>query len=27
VLPFSNLPAYLSPFLLRPDWAMTVTGS
>ena len=27
VLPFSNLPAYLSPFLLRPDWAMTVAGS
>ena len=24
VLPFSNLPAYLPPFLLRPDWAMTV---
>jgi hypothetical protein len=27
VLPFSNLPAYLPPFLLRPDWAMTVAGS
>jgi hypothetical protein len=26
VLPFSNLPAYLPPFLLRPDWAMTVAG-
>ena len=24
VLPFSNLPAYLPPFLLRPGWAMTV---
>jgi hypothetical protein len=24
VLPFSNLPAYLSPFLLRPDRAMTL---
>lgn len=24
VLPFSNLPAYLPPFLLRPDRAMTV---
>jgi hypothetical protein len=24
VLPFSNLPAYLPPFLLRPDQAMTV---
>jgi hypothetical protein len=24
VLPFSNIPAYLPPFLLRPDWAMTV---
>ena len=23
VLPFSNLPAYLAPFLLRPDLAMT----
>ena len=27
VLPFSNLPAYLPPYLLRPDWAMTVGGS
>jgi hypothetical protein len=27
VLPFSNLPAYLPPFLLRPDRAMTVAGS
>ena len=26
VLPFSNLPAYLPPFLLRPDWSMTVSG-
>ena len=26
VLPFSNIPAYLSPFLLRPDHAMTLTG-
>ena len=26
VLPFSNLPAYLPPFLLRPDWAMTLAG-
>ncbi len=25
VLPFSNLPAYLPPFLLRPDHAMTLT--
>jgi hypothetical protein len=25
VLPFSNLPAYLPPFLLRPDRAMTMT--
>jgi creatinase/prolidase-like protein len=25
VLPFSNLPAYLPPFLLRPDRAMTVS--
>ena len=25
VLPFSNLPAYLPPFLLRPDRAMTLT--
>ena len=24
VLPFSNLPAYLAPFLLRPDHAMTL---
>jgi hypothetical protein len=24
VLPFSNIPAYLAPFLLRPDQAMTV---
>jgi hypothetical protein len=24
VLPFSNIPAYLVPFLLRPDRAMTV---
>jgi len=24
VLPFSNLPAYLPPFLLRPDLAMTL---
>jgi Xaa-Pro aminopeptidase len=27
VLPFSNLPAYLPPFLLRPDRAMTVAVS
>jgi len=27
VLPFSNLPAYLPPFLLRPDRAMTIRGS
>jgi hypothetical protein len=27
VLPFSNLPAYLPPFLLRPDRAMTVAAS
>ena len=27
VLPFSNLPAYLPPFVLRPDWAMTVAGT
>ena len=27
VLPFSNLPAYLPPFLLRPDRAMTLAGS
>jgi hypothetical protein len=26
VLPFSNIPAYLPPFLLAPDRAMTVTG-
>ena len=26
VLPFSNLPAHLPPFLLRPDRAMTVVG-
>jgi hypothetical protein len=26
VLPFSNLPAYLPPFLLAPDRAMTVTA-
>jgi Xaa-Pro aminopeptidase len=26
VLPFSNLPAYLPPFLLRPDRAMTMTA-
>ncbi|MEI8332457.1 MAG: aminopeptidase P family N-terminal domain-containing protein [Chloroflexota bacterium] len=26
VLPFSNIPAYLPPFLLRPDRAMTVAG-
>jgi Xaa-Pro aminopeptidase len=26
VLPFSNLPAYLPPFLLRPDHAMTLVG-
>lgn len=25
VLPFSNIPAYLPPFLLRPDRAMTLT--
>jgi hypothetical protein len=24
VLPFSNIPAYLPPFLLRPERAMTV---
>jgi len=24
VLPFSNLPAYLPPFLLGPDLAMTM---
>ena len=26
VLPFSNIPAYLPPFLLRPDRAMTIAG-
>ncbi|MDJ0954458.1 MAG: aminopeptidase P family N-terminal domain-containing protein [Acidimicrobiia bacterium] len=26
VLPFSNIPAYLAPFLLRPDLVMTVPG-
>ena len=26
VLPFSNIPAHLPPFLLRPDLAMTVAG-
>lgn len=26
VLPFSNIPAFLPPFLLRPDFAMTVAG-
>ncbi len=26
VLPFSNMPAYLPPFLLRPDRAMTLAG-
>lgn len=26
VLPFSNIPAYLSPFLLRPDRALTVAA-
>jgi hypothetical protein len=26
VLPFSNIPAYLSPFLLRPDRAMTLAA-
>ena len=26
VLPFSNIPAYLPPFLLRPDHAMTLAG-
>jgi hypothetical protein len=26
VLPFSNLPGYLAPFLLRPDRAMTLAG-
>ena len=27
VLPFSNIPAYLPPFLLRPGWAMTMAGA
>lgn len=27
VLPFSNIPAYLPPFLLRPDHAMTMVGA
>jgi len=27
VLPFSNIPAYLPPFLLRPDQAMTMVGA
>ena len=27
VLPFSNIPAYLPPFLLRPDQAMTMIGA
>jgi hypothetical protein len=26
VLPFSNIPAFLPPFLLRPDMAMTLAG-
>ena len=26
VLPFSNIPAYLPPFLLQPDHAMTLAG-
>ena len=26
VLPFSNLPAFLPPFLLRPDRVLTVAG-
>jgi hypothetical protein len=26
VLPFSNIPAYLPPFLLRPDLVLTVAG-
>ena len=26
VLPFSNIPAWLPPFLLRPDRAMTMAG-
>ena len=27
VLPLSNLAAHLPPFVLRPDRAMTLTGS
>jgi hypothetical protein len=26
ILPFSNIPAYLPPFLLRPDRVMTLAG-
>ena len=26
VLPFSNIPAWLPPFLLRPDHAMSIAG-
>jgi hypothetical protein len=26
VLPFSNIPAYLAPFLLRPDRVMTIAS-
>ena len=26
VLPFSNIPAYLPPFLLRPERAMTLAA-
>jgi hypothetical protein len=26
VLPFSNLPAYLPPFLLRPNLVLTLAG-
>ncbi len=26
VLPFSNMPAHLPPFILRPDHAMTLAG-
>jgi hypothetical protein len=26
VLPFSNIPAYLPPFLLRPDLVMAMAG-
>jgi hypothetical protein len=26
VLPFSNIPAYLPPFLLQPHMAMTLVG-